>query len=341
MTALPSRARMVSERLSEHALEVCRTYLSNGRRCGRYWSVGDVRNSRGRSLYVRLTGPNRGRGAVGHWSDAATGEHGDLLDLIRANLGLTSLADTLDEARAFLHEPRPTPSRIEAAPRNSEEAARRLFAMGRPVPGTLAEAYLRARGIRLYLDCEALRYHRAVYCRERGPDAVLPALLAAITDDTGRVRAVQRTWLDSTGRGKARLIAPRRSLGDQLGHGVRLGRSGDALVVGEGLETVLSLRSVLPRMPMIAGLSADHLSLLDLPAGLRRLYVARDADSAGIAAAARLRERAEASGVAVFDLAPGEGDFNADLRRLGRDRLRRCVLAGLTTEDARRFGPVP
>ena len=341
MIPLPSPARVVSERLSERALEVCRTYLSNGRRCGRYWNVGDVRNSRGRSLYVRLTGPNRGRGAAGRWTDAATGEHGDLLDLIRANLGLNSLADTLDEARSFLNEPRSAPVRCEVARRSSGEAAQRLFALGRPVPGTLAETYLHARGITLPLDCEALRYHPAVYCRERGPDAALPALLAAITDGAGRVRAVQRTWLDPSGRGKARLVAPRRSLGDQLGNGVRFGLAGAALLVGEGLETVLALRSVLPRLPMIAGLSADHMALLDLPTSVRRLYVARDADGAGVAAAARLRERAEVAGLSVFDLVPGESDFNADLRRLGRDRLRWHVLAGLAPEDARQIDGVP
>src|SRR3546814_2148735 len=68
---------------SAHAEDVCRHYLSNGSRAGRYWLVGDVQNSKGRSLYVRLDGPLAGPGAVGKWADAATGEHGDLLDLIR------------------------------------------------------------------------------------------------------------------------------------------------------------------------------------------------------------------------------------------------------------------
>jgi hypothetical protein len=42
-------------------------------------------------------------------------------------------------------------------------------------------------------------------------------------------------------------------------------------------------------------------------------------------AAARLRERAEAQGVAVHDLVPSFEDFNADLRRLGSARLGRQV----------------
>lgn len=341
MTALPSPARDLSERLSAQALSVCRTYLSNGRRNGRYWNVGDVQNSRGNSLYVRLTGPAFGWGAAGHWTDAATGEHGDLLDLLRANLGLSTLAETLDEARRFLSLPRPEPARNDPAPRNSPLAAQRLFAMGQPVPGTLAEHYLRARDITAALDLDALRYHPAVFCRELGPDRALPALLAGVTDLSGRITAVQRTWLDPSRPAKACLREPRRSLGDQLGYGVRLGRSKAAILVGEGLETVLSMRSAFPAMPMVAGLSANHLGALELPSGLQRLYIARDRDRDGVGAAKRLRERATASGIAVIDLEPQGGDFNVDLQRSGVTALRRGIARQLVQEDAERFGVEP
>ena len=106
-------------RLARDAEAVCRHYLSNGRREGHYWLAGDVRNTPGRSLFVRLKGPEYGRGAAGKWTDAATGEHGDLLDLIALNRNHRSLRDTLEEARAFLNEParHASPSRIAAPPR--------------------------------------------------------------------------------------------------------------------------------------------------------------------------------------------------------------------------------
>src|SRR5215471_14639130 len=63
-----------------------------------------------------------------------------------------------------------------------------------------------------------------------------------------------------------------------LGNGVRLGTATDVLAAGEGLETMLALKSVLPALPMIAGLSANHLAALEWPPTLRRLYVARDND---------------------------------------------------------------
>jgi len=49
-------ARGASElacRLAREAEAVCRHYLSNGRRQGNYWLVGDVENTPGRSMFVR------------------------------------------------------------------------------------------------------------------------------------------------------------------------------------------------------------------------------------------------------------------------------------------------
>lgn len=85
-----SPAADIARRLAEDAEAVCRHYLTNGRKQGRYWIVGDVQNTPGRSLYVRLTGPISGPGAAGKWTDSATGQHGDLLDLIALNFQLMS-----------------------------------------------------------------------------------------------------------------------------------------------------------------------------------------------------------------------------------------------------------
>src|SRR2546430_9963268 len=104
---MSSQAADLARCLARDAEGVCRRYLSNGHREGRYWLVGDVANTPGRSLFVRLTGPDSGKGAAGNWTDAATAEHGDLLDLIALNRGLDRLRDALDEARSFLSLPCP------------------------------------------------------------------------------------------------------------------------------------------------------------------------------------------------------------------------------------------
>jgi hypothetical protein len=347
MAPLPSPAADLARQLGERAEAVCRHYLSSGRRSGRYWIVGDVQNSRGRSLYVRLVGPSSGKGAAGKWTDGATGEHGDLLDLIRLNRGCTTLQGALDEARSFLSLPRsrtgPEPREArpgESAPRNSPEAARRLFDRAHPIKSTLAETYLRARGITAPLDdLWGLRFHPACYYREADNDEPQrwPALLAAITDVTGSITAVHRIWLDLDGRRKAPVGDPRRSLGSQLGGGVRLGLIGEVLAVGEGIETMLSLRSALPRMPVLAGLSANHLAALELPDTVRRLYVARDNDPEGRRAETRLRVRLGGQGIEIRSLSSAYADLNVDLQRLGREVLTRRILRQLAPEDRERF----
>ena len=44
------QAAELARRLARNAESVCRHYLPNGRRRGRYWLVGDVRNARGRTV---------------------------------------------------------------------------------------------------------------------------------------------------------------------------------------------------------------------------------------------------------------------------------------------------
>jgi hypothetical protein len=66
---MPSHATDLARRLARNAEAVCRHYLSNGHREGRYWLIGDVANARGRSLFVRLYGPDHGKGAAGKWTD--------------------------------------------------------------------------------------------------------------------------------------------------------------------------------------------------------------------------------------------------------------------------------
>ena len=109
------------------------------------------------------------------------------------------------------------------------------------------------------------------------------------------------------------------------------------MAAGEGIETMLSLRCIMTTLPMTAALSAAHLASLQLPPGLRRLYIARDLDPAGHIATARLADRARDAGIEVLVLSSRLGDINDDLRRLGIDRLRADLRAQLAPEDFSRF----
>lgn len=334
--------------LARDAEAVCRHYLPAGRRAGNYWLVGDVDNNPGRSLYVRLKGPDSGKGAAGRWTDAATGQHGDLLDLIRQSCRLHEGRALADEARRFLSLPREhaaTPQQPRAAtsrPR-SPDAPRRLFAMSQPIRGTLADRYLQTRGILCGPRERWLRFHPGCYYRDlaSGRTLALPALIAAVTTPAGAITGVHRTWLDPAGAGKAAIAEPRRSMGAILGNGVRFGfaprQAVPVMAAGEGLETMLSLGMVMPDLPAVAATSANHLAALSLPPGCERLYIAADADAAGRHGIENLGHRAREAGLLLLALAPKLGDFNEDLRRLGPDRLAAWLRPQLIPKDASRF----
>ena len=332
----------LAQRLGRQAEAVCRHYLDAGRRQGNYWLVGDVRNTPGRSMFVRLK--DSAKGQAGKWQDAATLEHGDLLDVIRESLGLTDFADVAEEARRFLKYPHPERAQSKKpasmpAPSGSSEAARRLFAMSQPISGTLAETYLRKRGLTTLHGTGNLRFHPRCFYRpdEHEPTETWPALIAAVTDLSGQITGVHRTWLAPDGADKAPIETPRKAMGELLGHAVRFGLPGDVMAAGEGIENVLSVREVAPGMATAAALSAAHLAAILFPDTLRRLYIVRDHDPAGDAATATLTERANAVGIEAITLSPRSGDFNEDIRRFGIDALRANVRVQLAPQDVARF----
>lgn len=203
---------------------------------------------------------------------------------------------------------------------------------------------MQRRGIARIHHGGSLRFHPRCYYRpdDNLPTETWPAMIARVTDLDGRITGVHRTWLDPDGfdrvrLGKAPVDTPRRAMGDLLGNAVRFGVVDDVLAAGEGIETMLSLRCVLPSMPMAAALSANHLSAMLLASGLRRLYIARDADAAGDAVQAVLTQRAQEAGIEVIPLSPRLGDFNEDLQVFGVDVLRAALQFQLVPKDVVRF----
>jgi hypothetical protein len=195
----------------------------------------------------------------------------------------------------------------------------------------------------------ALRFHPSCWYRRETDDPedardTWPALIAAVTDRDGAVTGVQRTWLDPSGCAKAPVAVPRRAMGHLLGHAVRFGTVGDVMAAGEGIETMLSLRQIMPALPLAAALSATNLAALLFPPGrastrarVRRLYIVRDNDPAGRRAEEVLTARAQAEGIEALTLAPALKDLNDDIRQLGTDALAASVRLQLAPEDVTRF----
>jgi hypothetical protein len=295
-------------------------------------------------MFVRLKTADIGGRPAGKWTDAATGEYGDLLDVIRESCGLVDFHDVTEEARRFLSLPRSeleSVSRPHSSPAStgSPESARRLFAMSQPIAGTIVETYLRGRGVTQLHGIGSLRFHPRCYYRPEvdAPTEIWPAMIAAVTDLRGHITGAHRTWIDPSGRDKAPVKTPRRAMGHLLGHAVRFGPASEVMAAGEGIETMLSPRCVMPDMPMVAALSAAHLRAILFPAALRRLYIVRDNDPAGDGAVTALFDRAQSAGVEAMVLSPRCGDFNEDLRNFDITALRAALRIQLAAEDASRF----
>ena len=313
-------ATEIAAALSARAEDVCRRYIRRGRKEGRYWTIGDTSGAKGRSLFVRLAPP----GIPGKWTDAATNEHGDLLDLIRLHTGGASLRHAMEEAIAFLSLRQSTPANggNRAGGYDREEAARRLWRRCRPIDGTHAEAYLHARAI-AHCRFPALRFHPDLI--HRGDDGIhrMPALVAAVTGDDGAIEGVQRTWLDPKLPAKADLARPRKALGRVHGRAVRIrgSASGATLLAGEGIETVLSLVIAVPGIHAAAALSAGSLGAFEPPQDLALLVIARDKDAEGEHAANRLQHRCTERGIPLIVIVPEHSDFNDDLIAIGEETL--------------------
>ena len=232
-----------------------------------------------------------------------------VLDALRG-LGIvegTGRVPQTDPAELARHQ---AEERREAEKR--ERKAQVVWAEAQPIGGTIAETYLReARGITCALP-DTLRFHPACW----HPTAKrLPAMVAKV-EGSDRF-AVHRTYLRPDGSGKAGVEPAKAMLGNVAGGAVRLSEGQDALAVGEGLESCLSLLCgpLCGAAAVWAALSTSGMTGLRLPARPgalpRALIVATDGDAPGRAAGHQLASRATALGwtVTLFP-APDGRDWN-------------------------------
>lgn len=330
-------ASEISRALASHAEAVCRHYLPNGRKQGRYWICGSVRGEPGQSMHVRLAPP----GQPGKWTDQATDEHGDLLDIIRTTTNASELRDAIVEAHRFLSvpvRPQSPPAHRHGSPTpDTRDSARRIWRQCRPIDDSPASAYLQARGIP-FCQYPSLRFHPGLYYRDGSALYRFPAMVAAAVDQAGKLTGIHRTWLHPRDPDKAPVSRPRKALGHLRRYAVRFNRPrpGGVLVAGEGIETVLSIVTAIPRLPVAATLSASHLAAFDPPPDLGLLIVATDNEPDGRTAAARLAKRCAATICPARIIEPVHGDFNDDLRELGPEALARSIEPFLGPDEARR-----
>ena len=314
--------------LADRVEEVCRDYLPGGARAGNYWQAGSVAGEKGRSLYVYLTGRYRGR-----WTDEATGEKGDLLDLIRAARGHARLIDAKDEAVAFLGN---APSRdrvVDATPARIDTSRLARFLRTARILGENSPAarYLKRRGL-LPADALGLRYHPAAWVQVAGEMRELPALLAPVRIADGTLEAVHRIFLSPDGS-PAEIDGHKRTLGSPGRGGVWFGDPESALRVAicEGVEDALAVLRVLTpeekrEIAVVASVSAGRVARVEFPNSVREAVLVQDRDAAGERAWEALKERYEGADVHVSRVLPVGKDANDDLLQHGVEGLRSALV---------------
>ena len=237
--------------------------------------------------------------------------------------------DVLRAIRRF--EPKSLEASGAAVPPNDDldawlqMRAQDLWFSARPINGSLGEIYLGRRSIDIAPAC--LRFHHRTPLGKGAMAKFRPALLAAITDDSGLL-AVQRSFLDSRGRRARDLGEPRRMLGRPGAGAVRLAPANDILGLAEGVETALSA-IILLGIPVWAALGNERLPHVAVPQSVKHLILLPDNDAAGQLAVRLAIEAHAKRGRHIDTIWPWRGlnDWNDVLRaeREGGRRWRREV----------------
>ncbi|WP_394728181.1 CHC2 zinc finger domain-containing protein [Altererythrobacter sp. GH1-8] len=237
------------------------------------------------------------------------GAQGDVLDFVRALHGV----DMHEAARMLGAGDLPVVT-IPSLPAKQEhdrtDEALAIWRAAQPIEGTLAEAYLRNRGITCDLP-PSLRYAELPYGKS-GPD--YPCLIACVSSSQGPLQGIQRTFLAQDGRGKADMDNPKLSLGRVSGGAVRLGAlDGGELLVCEGIEDGLSLLQILGR-PVWAAAGSTMLPNMRFPPEVRSVAIGGDNDEAGRNCAHKAARAYSNQGLAVRAFFPAVAkDFNDEL----------------------------
>ena len=291
--------------LQDRILDLARELAPDGKRSGKYWiALNPARNDHKRgSFWIALSG------VPGSWRDEATGDKGDVIQLIQYVRG-GDFGDALRFARGWLGLSELPPEQVaqisqEARDRRKEadtreeedEAKRRKAAQAHwlncweKLAGTVAEKYLRSRGIdlsRLPRQPGALRFCPNDKHYETGES--FPAIVAAMSAPGVALMAIHRTFLARDGSGKAPVEPPRKVWPRYRGSAIHLWRGksdkpaaaapekSDTLILCEGVEDGLSLALAVPDARVWCASSLGNLGNIVIPKCAGRVIVACDND---------------------------------------------------------------
>lgn len=242
------------------------------------------------------------------------GAQGDVLDFVQRlhGVGLREAAELLTGGALPTVEVRALPRRDD---RERTERARSIWMAAQPIQGTVAETYLRWRGLHLPLP-DSLRF---TSLRHGSTGRDYPCLVALVTGVEGQPIGIQRTYLADNGEGKADVSPVKMSLGQVAGGAIRLAPPAAELVVAEGLEDALTLQQEIGRAAWAAA-GASMLAAMRFPDLVQRVAIGGDNDDAGTEAAEKAAQAFASRGLEArtFYPLPGFKDFSDELQGKGR-----------------------
>lgn len=241
-----------------------------------------------------------------HYHCYGCGEHGDVINYVMKTEGidfLTAVQQLAGGAAIDLSKPAPAvpePAAQVGSGEDDEKAQRKrdyakaIWLAGHErLAGSPVADYLAGRGIDL---AELGRQPRALRCHpglwHPWARRQMPAMVAVITGAGGEHLATHCTWLERIGAAgwiRARMEGGRLVFGRYPGGSIHLwrGESGrsfkDALadepvVIGEGIETCLSIVVACPELRVIAGVNKAGMGKVWLPPQVRVVILAADND---------------------------------------------------------------
>lgn len=257
------------------------------------------------------------------WNCRGCARGGDVVDMVQHLDGVDFKAAiaTLggDERKPI----RPTPKATAQQDDDATNTARalKLWEEGSPIDGTLAEEYLRRRGLEPPEGDEALRFYSPC---PFGPGVTYPCLMALFRNIvTNAPRAIHRIAITAGG-----IMIGKKMLGQVMGAAVKLDADENierGLVIGEGIETCLAAR-MLGLKPCWALGSAGAVKQFPVLDGVDALTIIVDHDppdrngrQAGQEAALERSQRWTAAGREVRRVVPRrQGADMADLVEVRR-----------------------
>ncbi len=331
--------------LQDRVFDLARDLAPDGCRKGKYWIARNPTrdDAHAGSFWVALSG------VPGSWRDEATGDKGDVIQLIRY-IRRGDFGDTMRFARGWLGIADLPPEKLAQASQDArerrkvaeateeeEEAKRRRWAHAHwlqaweSLQGTVADTYLLRRNIdlrRLPRQPGALRFIPNEKHAESGK--MFPCIVAAMSGPKGPFQAIQRTFIAPDGSDKADADPQRKAWPRCAGAAIHLWRgksdksaakapkASDTLVLCEGVEDGLSIALAEPDCRIWAAYSLSNLGNIVIPKCAARVIVACDNDWGKPAAQKQLAaalEKLAAQGVPLFEgRSPVGKDFNDCLR---------------------------